>query len=492
MHQTRLSKHVLAAAALGILLGSSALTSVLAAAASGEAAIADAVGFNGRPQGDVNRDKNLHPNQVLAFAGIKPGMEVADIMPGTGYWSRLLSHIVGDKGDVYMYVLQTRDIKPGKDYNENDTLSRAQIAYSVKQQPEFKNFTVLWDSIGSFPKQFNVPKQLDAVVTADYGLWKAENPKADMAVANASIFRALKNGGIYLLVMGDGEAEKPTLDVDAAKSEITAAGFTFVGQSGNANDAATTLVLKFEKPKNAPNTDMRPKNIQTALAGYFGNTRRTNPGLIRKGGKGERERRVMFHPDMTYEEWGQIGTGNNPWQSGYYYFGADGAGCMIHMFPTDQQGFINCEDALAPPGQKPGDMWFDGGTIREFVGPGYYLYPDANASQGGTLGNTPEEKARKFGQLYGFAESHGASHDYLSQYLDAYHDMSKDSGGDAKALDAEFAKSYGKPVPDAAGGKQANSGEDPMSAGARRDQAIAAGQRPPGGDGGTYTAPAKP
>jgi hypothetical protein len=228
--------------------------------------------------------------------------------------------------------------------------------------------------------------------------------------------------------------------------------------------------------------------VKTALAGYFNNTRRTNPGLIRKGGKGDRERRVMFHPDMTYEEWGQTGTGNNPWQSGMFFFAADGGGCMIHMFPTDQQGFVNCDAELAPAGKKPGDIWFDGGTIREFVGPGYYPYPDAPAANGGTLGTTPEEKARKFGQIYGFAESHGASHAYLTQYLDSYKDMRGASGADAAMIDAEFAKSYGKPVPAEAGGAAEASA---LSAGARRDQAIAAGQRPPGGDGGNFTGAAQ-
>src|SRR5262249_19334037 len=154
-------------------------------------------------------------------------------------------------------------------------------------------------------------------------------------------------------------------------------------------------VLRFRKPADAPNTDMRPKNIQEAMKGYFGYTRRTHPGLIRKDGEdglqSMRERHVMFHPDMTYEEFGQAGTGDNPWLAGRYYFDADNNGCMVHLFPWSHGGFTNCDKELAPPGKKMGDRWCDGGTIRDFAGPGYVQFPDKPATEGGTIGNTPQE-----------------------------------------------------------------------------------------------------
>jgi predicted methyltransferase len=227
--KSMLQNRVLAFAALAALLGSTALAS---AAESTPANVSAAVGWHGRPQGDVNRDKTIHPAAVLAYAGLKPGEVVADVMPGTGYWTRMISEIVGDKGEVDMVVIQPRDIKPAKDYNENDTLSRAQIAYSVKQQPEFKNITVLWDSLGGWPKSFNTPHQLDAVVNSDYAAVKAENPKWDMVEANKAVFRAMKNGGSYILIGAPADPNSAAkLDAAKAKDEITAAGFTFVGQS---------------------------------------------------------------------------------------------------------------------------------------------------------------------------------------------------------------------------------------------------------------------
>ena len=124
------------------------------------------------------------------------------------------------------------------------------------------------------------------------------------------------------------------------------------------------FVLRFIKPANAPNSDKRPADPMKAMAGYFGTTRRTNPGLIREGGVGHRERRVMYHADMTYQEYGQKGTGNNPWQSGIAYFGADGDGCMLHLYPLDQKGFVACSSGRIAPDKKIGDIWLDRKSTR--------------------------------------------------------------------------------------------------------------------------------
>ncbi|MFT5084153.1 MAG: putative methyltransferase [Lentisphaeria bacterium] len=44
-----------------------------------------------------------HSDKILNFAGVKPGMQVADLFSGGGYYSKLLSLLVGDKGRVYMH-----------------------------------------------------------------------------------------------------------------------------------------------------------------------------------------------------------------------------------------------------------------------------------------------------------------------------------------------------------------------------------------------------
>lgn len=50
---------------------------------------------------DEDRQKRMPPDQVLASAGIAPGMTVLEVGAGTGYWTLPLSKRVGPEGRVY-------------------------------------------------------------------------------------------------------------------------------------------------------------------------------------------------------------------------------------------------------------------------------------------------------------------------------------------------------------------------------------------------------
>jgi len=56
------------------------------------AAITAAVADAGRPAADKAADTNRKPGQVLAFAGVKPGMVVAELGSGGGCWSTRVCH----------------------------------------------------------------------------------------------------------------------------------------------------------------------------------------------------------------------------------------------------------------------------------------------------------------------------------------------------------------------------------------------------------------
>lgn len=63
---------------------------------------AAAVANNGRPADDRADDENRKPAEVLAFTGIKPGDVVFEMEAGPGYYTELISPIVGLGGKVYM------------------------------------------------------------------------------------------------------------------------------------------------------------------------------------------------------------------------------------------------------------------------------------------------------------------------------------------------------------------------------------------------------
>src|ERR1700752_4166103 len=62
----------------------------------------DAVANKGRPADDLKRDQIDHPAEVLRLSGIRPSMVVADFLAADGYYSELLSYLVGPKGHVYL------------------------------------------------------------------------------------------------------------------------------------------------------------------------------------------------------------------------------------------------------------------------------------------------------------------------------------------------------------------------------------------------------
>src|SRR5579871_1085606 len=61
-----------------------------------------AVAHAGRSAADVQRDPLDHPDEILRLSGIKPGMRVADVLAGDGYYSELISYVVGPKGKVLL------------------------------------------------------------------------------------------------------------------------------------------------------------------------------------------------------------------------------------------------------------------------------------------------------------------------------------------------------------------------------------------------------
>ena len=60
-----------------------------------------AVADKGRAD-DTNDDARRHLAEVVAFSGVKPGDKVVDLIPGSGYFTKVFSKIVGPKGHVFM------------------------------------------------------------------------------------------------------------------------------------------------------------------------------------------------------------------------------------------------------------------------------------------------------------------------------------------------------------------------------------------------------
>lgn len=67
----------------------------------------------GRSDADKARDEARKPAEIIAFAGIQPGMAVVDLMAASGWYTEVLSLAVGAEGRVYAqnpaFMLEFRD-----------------------------------------------------------------------------------------------------------------------------------------------------------------------------------------------------------------------------------------------------------------------------------------------------------------------------------------------------------------------------------------------
>jgi len=214
-------RHALTFAAA--LAPTSAGLAVSASAQDATAAITAAVADPMRPAADTARDANRKPAQILAFAGVKPGDTVVELMPGGGYFTRILAKTVGPKGHVYGVVPTGFANRPGA----MDALNALAAQYP--------NVTITATDLSSF----KVPQPADVVWTSENYHDFHNGPTANIAGLNAAAFAALKPGGVYYVedhaaAKGAGVTTTSTLhriDPAAAISEVEAAGFKLDGQS---------------------------------------------------------------------------------------------------------------------------------------------------------------------------------------------------------------------------------------------------------------------
>lgn len=216
----------------------------------------------GRPAADVLHDANRKPGETLAFAGLEPGMKVAELLPGGGYFTRIISKAVGAEGHVYALVPAPRTDAPA------GTPDFAARVRALAAEPGYSNVSVVAEPFA----ELKVPELVDLVWTSQNYHDLHNLPGLDLGVFNQLVFEALKPGGIYLIldhsaVPGAGASVTATLhriDPETVKREVMAAGFEFAGSSDllrHSDDPRTVkvfdpsirgrtdqFILKFRKP----------------------------------------------------------------------------------------------------------------------------------------------------------------------------------------------------------------------------------------------------
>lgn len=211
---------------LALISAAASWLPAVAAATPVEAALANPA----RLQGDHDADENRRPAEVLEFFGIEPGMSILEVFAGGGYYTEILSYVVGPEGRVVAH-------------NNTPYLQWARAALEKRFTPgRLENVERLTaeNNALEFPEG-----SFDAAVfiLAYHDVYHLDEPngwtRIDGPAMLAEVYRALKPGAVVGVVDHVAAAGSPAetantlhrIDPALLRKDFEAAGFVFEDQS---------------------------------------------------------------------------------------------------------------------------------------------------------------------------------------------------------------------------------------------------------------------
>ncbi len=139
-----------------------------------------------RTEAERDRDANRKPLKTLEFFGITPDMKVLELIPGGGWYTKLLAPALKDEGELYVAIGTTRvkeKLIPVKGF-ESIKVLEPKFEVSDGNQPRLR--TIDEFDLGE--------KGFDAVLTFR-NMHNFDAPGRNNI--NKAVFKALKRGGVY-------------------------------------------------------------------------------------------------------------------------------------------------------------------------------------------------------------------------------------------------------------------------------------------------------
>jgi predicted methyltransferase len=199
--------------------------------AASKAAIAAALDSADRPAADRERDTTARARELLEFAGVAPGMRVADLFSAGGYYTELLARTVGVKGQVIAYNNPPYAAFAGKEIAGR---------YAGARLGNVRQVTTEVDALELAPASLDVALFVmsyhDAYWRPADGAWNRTDP----AELLRRLYQALKPGGVvvvqdHVAAAGGDVAEVVDklhrIDPSVVRRDFERAGFVFDGSS---------------------------------------------------------------------------------------------------------------------------------------------------------------------------------------------------------------------------------------------------------------------
>lgn len=180
-----------------------------------------------RSAAEVLRDRNRKPSKTLEFFGLRDSMTVVELLPGGGWYSKLLAPTLAENGSFIVAMGAERMVKASEGKQGLEKVTHDSTDFSPHKPDGARFYTMK-----------NVALKVDdADMVLTFRNYHNFDAEGRMAMNNAA-FLALKAGGIYGVVdhtRRHMEADSPEngrrIDPALAIKEILAAGFEFVDYS---------------------------------------------------------------------------------------------------------------------------------------------------------------------------------------------------------------------------------------------------------------------
>ena len=198
------------------------------------------------------RDGARHPKDTLELFGVKPGMTVLEVLPGGGWYTKILAPLVGSGGAIYgvnyaddmwaMFGMFSEESIAGR------VASTAAFAGDVAGYPGAADVPARAFTFGSVPEELNGTVDVVVMVRALHNLNRFETAAGTRSQAMSDLHALVKSGGVVGVVQHRAPANVDDSWADGSRGYMKEAaviamfeqaGFELAGSSevnANPND----------------------------------------------------------------------------------------------------------------------------------------------------------------------------------------------------------------------------------------------------------------
>jgi len=171
---------------LSVLLLACAFLTAVAQETDTDKKVQAAMASDSRSEADVARDRNRKPVETLAFFQFREDMRVLELIPGGGWYTRLLASALRENGELYVSIWTNTVAERLLSQDEFSHVTVLDIDAEIVRDGAFRTNTI-------DPFSFGV-NDMDLVVT--FRNMHNLTPQGRAAI-NTATYDALKSGGLY-------------------------------------------------------------------------------------------------------------------------------------------------------------------------------------------------------------------------------------------------------------------------------------------------------